>query len=234
MTRESDIRIYTWRLLPLINLGLQALFARQEALVYSGEYVDLDRLEVDLRDGVLSDPLVLIADFKDGFEAQTERLCTLRAQYEQLRVIFLLPAYADEPILIHALRVGADGYLLQSSAPDSVVAAIRTVVAGRSYLGPEIAPVVIAELRKPTYVAQESTLQSKLSERERALIQLAADGMSNSDIAESLGLAEKTVRNLWSSLFEKLGMEDRTQAVLWAIRTGQAVLRENKSSTNFP
>ncbi|MDQ0191350.1 response regulator transcription factor [Alicyclobacillus cycloheptanicus] len=219
------IKIYSWKVIPLLELGLQCLFDDQRGMAFCGGYQDLNRLLEQVQTAPVHVPQVIFVDYLEGYERHPASLSSLKAGSHQVRVIFLLPRSEDDALFMRALRAGADGYMLQSSAADLVLQAVRTVAAGKSYVGPEVAPVMLDALRKPMYVAQVPSVQLPLSDRERTLIQLAADGLSNAEIADALGLAEKTVRNLWSSLFEKLGMEDRTQAVLWAVRTGHAVLR---------
>lgn len=218
---------------PLVDLGLQAVFQNEADIDFVGSFDSLDRLEATLSSEAGADetPFVLIGNAGEAW-IDPQQIDRLRQQCG-LRVILLIPADAREAVMLRALRSGSDGFLTFSAAQDMVAAAVRTVVQGQSWLDPQIATVVIDQLRRPVLSLQEADTVPDLSDRERALLQLGADGLSNVQIADTLGLAEKTVRNLWSGLFEKIGMVDRTQAVLWALRTGQAILRDSLEQPDF-
>jgi two-component system response regulator DegU len=209
---------------PLFERGIKSVILEQPGFVYQGAYHDLNCLKQAL---VASDSQVdlLIMDYHEAFDNYPQLLSGLRQANDRLRILFMLPPVFEESVLVHALRSGGDGYLLQSVSEDVLLDAIREITTGRGYIDSQMTPAVLEELRKPAYALREWDTDVVLTERERHLIQLAADGLNNVQIGQVLGLAEKTVRNMWSSLFDKIGYKDRTQAVLWAIRTGQAELR---------
>lgn len=221
---EVYARIYTWRVLPLLGLGLRTLLQEYPEFQFEGGCDDAEQLIEALSNNLEEVRQVVIIDFTDGFTTALAQVESWRARCPRFNVIFLLPAYADDATLVRALRAGANGYLLQTASTQMVLKAITTVSAGQSYLGPEITPLALSELRRSTFIPDSSTDHLVLSEREQMLVQLSADGLSHGDIADVIGLAEKTIRNLWSGLFDKLGMADRTQVILWAVRTGQVVM----------
>ena len=131
-------------------------------------------------------------------------------------------ATADSRLeIVKAIRAGAHGYVTKSSSIDDVVRAIEAVFDGGSWIDPAIAPLVMSEYRKLTWPTTPSDeLNRDLSTRDVELLKLLAAGLNNRQISESTGLAESTVKNNLSSLFRKLGVRDRTQAVLFAIEDG--------------
>ncbi|WP_051321919.1 LuxR C-terminal-related transcriptional regulator [Alicyclobacillus contaminans] len=218
------VRVFSWLLPPLFNLGLRTLLATRNPFVYSGAYQELGPLLRAFAD-TDRDADVLLLEYQHAYTDYPQLLQRLRAHNPMLRVLFILPNTFDEEVLRSALRSGGDGYLLQCVEESVLLDALDNVVRGDGYLDSQMTPAVLEELRKPLHAMQALDVQVPLTERERMLVQLAADGLSNGQISQVMGLAEKTVRNVWSSLFDKVGYNDRTQTVLWAIRTGQAELR---------
>lgn len=221
-----SVRVYALMIQPLVDLGLQMVFLEQFNFEYVGSFAELNGLTDALSDSPEHLTNILIVDYRATLELNRKLFASLRNLNENLRILLLLSSeFEDESIIVGALRAGADGYILHSATQEILMRAIEELVGGRSYLQPQVTPMVLSELRKPVHAMKEWDKRVDLTEQERMLIQLSADGLSNSQIADVFGLAEKTIRNLWSSLFKKLQMNDRTQAVLWAIRTGQAELR---------
>ncbi len=218
-------KVYAWMVLPLFALGVASVVTHEPFVDYQGLYLTLPEMLDVLSSGKKSEQHVVLMDFEQTCNLTPDELKAVKRANDSVHILFVLSQYLDEATVIRALRLGAEGYLTLSSTPDTVLWAINSVAAGQSFLEPQVTPVVLSELRKPLMAARESDVQVDLNERERALLQLAADGLSNRQIAEVLGIRDKTVRNLWSTLFEKVHLNDRTQAVLWAIRTGYAELR---------
>ncbi|MTD56374.1 response regulator [Amycolatopsis pithecellobii] len=125
----------------------------------------------------------------------------------------VLTAFDDEEAMVGAIMAGASGYLLKQVRGQDVVNAVREVAAGRSLLDPLTTARVLDKLRHPRHDEYE-----QLTERERSVLQLIGDGLSNREIAERLFLAEKTVKNYVTSVLAKLGMQRRTQAAAWVAR----------------
>jgi two-component system, NarL family, response regulator DevR len=123
----------------------------------------------------------------------------------------VLTAFDDERALVEAITAGASGYLLKQVRGQDLVDAVREVAAGRSLLDPVTTARVLDRMRRSDELAG-------LTERERDVLELMGEGLSNRQIAERLFLAEKTVKNYVTSVLAKLGMERRTQAVAWIAR----------------
>jgi two-component system response regulator DevR len=127
----------------------------------------------------------------------------------------MLTAFDDEEAMVGAIMAGAAGYLLKQVRGQDVVNAVREVAAGRSLLDPVTTARVLDKMRHPP----EDEL-AELTERERSVLDLIGQGLSNREIAERLFLAEKTVKNYVTAVLAKLGMQRRTQAAAWVARRG--------------
>lgn len=139
--------------------------------------------------------------------------------------ILVLTTYDDDEWLFDALRSGASGYLLKDTPSNLLIQAIKGTVNGETYLDPSVAGKVVSQMTvKRPGKSKESSI--KLSEREIEILRLLVRGLTNSDIARELFLSEGTVRNYTSALFSKLGVNDRTQAVIAALRYGLVDLSE--------
>lgn len=134
----------------------------------------------------------------------------IRSAYPRIRCL-ILTSYDDDDALFAAVMAGASGYLLKEIRGSSLIDGIRQVGAGQSLLDPSVTERVMQRLR--TGKAQDPRLEA-LTERERDILDLIAEGLSNREIAQRLFLAEKTVKNYVSGLLAKLGMQRRTQAAV--------------------
>ena len=134
--------------------------------------------------------------------------------------VLILTAYDDPNYVVGLLQAGASGYLLKSSRGRDVVAAIRTVKAGESVLHPSIIATLLR--RAVTMSAEDAVTKSKenLTEREVEVLKLAATGMSNKEIARDLSVTLRTAKAHLSSIFTKMNVASRTEAILKAVREG--------------
>jgi NarL family two-component system response regulator LiaR len=135
----------------------------------------------------------------------------------------VLTSFAGDDKVFPAIKAGALGYLLKDSGPEELVTAIQQVYRGESSLHPSIARRLLRELSDPT---QRDPDIDPLTEREVEVLQLVAQGRSNRDISEQLGISEATVRTHVSKILSKLNLGSRTQAALYALREGLASLRD--------
>ena len=134
----------------------------------------------------------------------------------------LLTTFEDDSALIHGVKAGARGYLLKGASPETLLEAIRAVAGGGSYLfAPLVSDIARAGIRKSnSWDDDVPELLEPLTERELEILRLMASGIGNREIAEALALREGTVKNHVSSIFSKMGVTDRTKAVLRAIAEG--------------
>ncbi|HEY3610387.1 MAG TPA: response regulator transcription factor [Pseudonocardiaceae bacterium] len=129
----------------------------------------------------------------------------------------VLTAFDDEQALIAAIEAGVSGYLLKQVRGQDLVTAVREVAAGRSLLDPVTTARVLARIRRGT----EPDRLDVLTEREREVLDLIGEGLSNREIAQRLFLAEKTVKNYVTAVLAKLGMQRRAQAIAFIARREQ-------------
>ncbi len=134
----------------------------------------------------------------------------LRSQLDGIRCV-ILTAYDDDDALVAAVVAGASGYLLKDVRGPSLVDAITAVAAGRSLLHPSASRKVSERVRSQS---RDDPRFGSLNIRERQILALIADGLTNRQIGEHLGLKEKTVKNYASNMLRKLGLERRTQAAV--------------------
>jgi DNA-binding NarL/FixJ family response regulator len=190
----------------LMREGLHTLLELEEGMQVAGERLQPDVVLMDIR-----------MPGMDGVEA-TRRL---RSRWAGARVI-ILTTFDDDESVFEGLRAGAVGYLLKDVSGQELAEAIRKVSAGGALIEPSIARKVVAEFARlaPPARPAEAGLPEPLSERERAVLKLLAQGLSNRDIALNLSLAEGTVKNYVTTILQKLGVQDRTQAALRAQELG--------------
>jgi two-component system, NarL family, response regulator LiaR len=205
---------------------IRVVLADDHAVVRQGlrTFLDLqDDIEVvaEAADGqaavgatLRTDPDVLLLDLVMPGLDGVGVLARLRDRDARARVI-VLTSFGDEDKLFAALRAGAAGYLLKDVEPSDLVRAIRSAHAGQSPLSPAIATRVVEEVAHGG-----SAAPGELTPRELDVLTLIARGRSNKVIARELGVAEKTVKTHVSHILGKLGLTDRTQAALYAVREG--------------
>jgi len=133
--------------------------------------------------------------------------------------VLILTTYDDDEWLFDALKAGADGYLLKDTPPEELLKAIQGTVSGKSYIDPNVTSKIIKKVSSTPSGFQEKT-NYNLSPREQEILTFIAQGLSNAAIADRLYLSEGTIRNYTSDLFQKLGVSDRTQAAVVAIKHG--------------
>jgi len=196
----------------VVRQGLRTFLELQEDI----EVVDdVGDGEAALRAVAEHDPDVVLMDLVMPGVGGVEAIRRLREVHPAARVL-VLTSFLDDEKLFPAVRAGAAGYLLKDVEPEELVRAIRTVADGEALLHPAVAARLMEEVSEsPRPVAEEA-----LTAREREVLELIARGMPNKLIARELGIAEKTVKTHVSSILGKLGLTDRTQAALYAVRSG--------------
>jgi DNA-binding NarL/FixJ family response regulator len=200
----------------VVRQGLRTFLELQEDLEVVGEAADggaavaeAERLAPDV---VLMD---LAMPGVDGVAAIRE----LRTRVPDARAI-ALTSFSDDERVFGAIRAGAAGYLLKDVDPGELVAGIRTVAAGQGLLSPPVAARLLEEMSDGAAHPAADEQKAALTPREREVLVLIAGGRSNKRIALELGVAEKTVKTHVGHVLAKLGVSDRTQAALWAVRHG--------------
>lgn len=197
----------------VVREGLRAFLALQDDVEVVAEAADgeeaVEAVERLTPDVALVD---LVMPRVDGIEA----IRRIRALNGATRVI-VLTSFVDEDKMLPAVRAGAAGYLLKDVQPQELVGAIRTVHGGGTLLHPAVVEELVREVSRE---GERTAADNPLTERERQVLALIARGRANKAIAFELGVAEKTVKTHVSNILGKLGLSDRTQAALYAVREG--------------
>ncbi|UOR14138.1 response regulator [Halobacillus amylolyticus] len=166
-----------------------------------------------------NNPEIVLMDINMGLEAIAE----ITNRYPNVKII-ILSFHDDEHIVSHSLKTGAQGYLLKEMDSDSLVEAIKIVNDGGSYLHPKVTHSIIAEYRRLSANSFQPLEYRKplhlLTSRECEILQFLLNGYTNRRMAESLNLSEKTIKNHVSHILQKMKVNDRTQAVVTAIKNG--------------
>jgi DNA-binding NarL/FixJ family response regulator len=201
----------------LVRSGLRALLDAEEDITVAGEAAD-GREAVDRARALRPD--VVLMDVRmprlDGVAATREIVSWQRRP----RVLVLTTFDLDE-VVDDALEAGADGFLLKRASPEQLIDGIRTVYAGDALVAPAVTRRLLAAYAGRRPPDREALQRSAhLTDREADILRALAEGLSNAEIAGRVWLSPETVKTHVKSILGKLGVRDRTQAVVWAYRTG--------------
>jgi two-component system response regulator DevR len=195
----------------VVRTGIRSLLESTDDLVVVGEAGTAADALVRIP---LTRPDVAILDVRLPDGSGVEVCREIRSQAPEIACV-MLTSYADDEALFAAVMAGAAGYVLKQVGSGDLLDDIRRAATGQSLLDPDLTDRVLERLR--TGPKEDPRLES-LTTQERRVLELIAEGKSNRQIAESLFLAEKTVKNYVSNVLSKLGMERRTQAATYAAR----------------
>jgi NarL family two-component system response regulator LiaR len=197
----------------VVREGLRALIGTEPGIEVAGEAADGCEAVAGIRslhpDVILLD---LVMPRKSGLEVIDE----ITQDDPQARIL-VLTSFADDDKVFPAIKAGALGYLLKDSLPQELLQAIRDVYRGEPSLDPAIALKLLREFKHP---ADESPAPEALTDREIKVLSLVSRGLANQEIAEVLGISERTVRTHIGNILDKLHLANRTQAALYALRKG--------------
>jgi two-component system, NarL family, response regulator LiaR len=215
MTEGEPIRVLIADDHAIVREGLRALIETEAGIELVGEACD--GLEAIWLARTL-EPDVLLLDLVmphlDGLEAIAE----IQKQAPRTRIL-VLTSFAEDDKVFPAIKAGALGYLLKDTTPQRLLQAIRDVYHGESSLHPTIARKLVGELHWPS---SPPPAGEELTGREVEVLNLVAQGLANQEIADRLVVSERTVRKHVSNILGKLHLANRTQAALYALRTGIA------------
>jgi len=200
----------------ILRSGLRLLLEREPDLRVTGEAVD-GREAIDWLSREEADVVVMDVGLPglNGMEATDQ----ITRKYPQVRVV-VLSMHRDETYVLRCLRAGARGYVLKESAETELIAAIRAVIAGRSFFSPKVSRVLQAEhVERLQREGREDSFEL-LTPREREVLQLVAEGNSNKEIAGLLFLSVMTVETHRKKILEKLGLHGTADLILYAVRKG--------------
>lgn len=195
---------------PIVREGLVAVLEDAEDLVVVGS---AGSAETALELAAQRRPDVILLDLELPGMSGVEAIPRVRQVAPEARIV-VFSAYDTDERVVSTIRAGAVGYLLKGAAAEEIVRAIRTVHAGGSHLEPRVAAKLLAQ------VGAHRRAGDTLSERERQVLRLVADGLPNKGIARALGISERTVKFHVTSILTKLGADNRAQAVRIASQRG--------------
>jgi two-component system response regulator DegU len=210
----------------LFRQGLRRIFELEDDIDIVGECSDGEaamQMAQEIR------PDVVLMDINMPMMTGVEATRAIKEKCPEIKVL-ILSIHDDEAYIFETIRAGANGYLLKDVESNVLVDAVREVVKGSSFIHPQVTTKLLDEFKRLSEQVyegdsdggQEQTLsnewQSILTQREMEILKLMAEGKSNRTIGEVLFISEKTVKNHVSSILGKLGVDDRTQAVILAAR----------------
>ncbi|XUL91701.1 response regulator [Streptomyces galilaeus] len=212
-TAQDPIRVFLLDDHEVVRRGLSDLLDAEEDISVVG---DAENVEHALVRAPAVRPHVAVLDVRlpdgDGITVCRE----LRDQMPELAVL-MLTSFDDEDALLDAIMAGASGYVLKQIKGTDLVSAVRTVASGQSMLDPATTARLMRSLRaEPAQVPEIAPELASLSPREREILALIGDGLTNREIGKKLYLSEKTVKNHISRLLAKLGVQRRVQAAVLA------------------
>lgn len=212
----SELRIILGEDHTIVRHGLRKILEGEPGWTVVGEAADgrdAVRLIVEAQpDAAILD---ISMPFLNGIEA-TRQVARRAPQVP----VLILSMHADEAYIIQALQAGAKGYLLKDSADAELIRAVAAVVAGKSFFSPAVAQVMLGDYVR--HLAQKGIVDryDSLSEREREILQLIAEGHSNKEVAELLRVSPTTVETHRGHILQKLGLHGTADIVLYAVRRG--------------
>jgi DNA-binding NarL/FixJ family response regulator len=195
----------------VVRIGLKTVLANASGFRVVGE---AGTVAESVALAVQARPDVVLMDVRLPDGSGVEACRRIKADNPDIRVV-MLTSYQDEEAIVGAVMAGASGYLLKQADAERLIQAIRDAAAGESSLDPRAAGTLLTQFRELSAKQAESELAG-LTDRERRMLALIAEGYTNRAIGEVLHLSEKTVRNHVSQLLRKLGFQRRSQAAAWA------------------
>jgi len=197
----------------LVRLGLKTLIDDQVDMEVVGEG-DSTAAALQMVDS--THPQVVLMDIRLPGDSGLEAARQIAARYPETKVV-MLTSFADEELVIGAIRAGAVGYILKEVGNEEVLRGIRAAAGGGSVLDPATTSRLLARVRETEHKADEDAFRN-LSDRELEVLYEVSQGKTNPEIATSLNLSEKTSRNYVSSILEKLGLANRIELATYAIK----------------
>jgi two-component system nitrate/nitrite response regulator NarL len=206
---------------PIVRDGLRKLLTLEEDIEIVGEASDGREVVQVIQN---TNPDILILDLRMPY---MDGLATLQAlqQLERKVKVIVLTASEDKNEFVQAMKLGCSGIVLKQTAPELIVKSIRKVNSGEIWLDSHTTAAVMRQFAAPTDVLPGGTPgkgreRSPLSQREREIVGLVAQGYKNREMAEKMFISEQTVKNHLHNIFDKLGVSDRLELALYAIHKG--------------
>jgi two-component system, NarL family, response regulator len=205
MSQSTTIRVLIADDVAIVRQGLATIVDRDPEMTAIAQAEDGQQAIALFRE---YQPDVTLMDLRMPQMGGVEAIVAICAEFKQARIMVLTTYDGDEDIY-RGLQAGSQGYLLKDAKPPELLNAIRTIHSGQKYVPPEVGAKLVQRMSNP-----------ELSERELDVLRLMAQGMHNLDIAAALNIGESTVKSHVNRILSKLGVNDRTQAVIVAIKRG--------------
>jgi DNA-binding NarL/FixJ family response regulator len=211
--RERPLRVMLVDDHDIVRDGIRALLERVDDVMVCAEAATM-RQAVDQADRSLPDVIIMDVRLPDGSGIEATR--EIRTAHPDIKVL-MLTSFADDQALFASILAGAAGYVLKQINGEDLLRALRTVAGGDSLLDASVTSTVLERLRSGKHLLRDERL-ARLSPQEERILQLVADGLTNKQIGDQLGLAEKTVKNYMSSVLSKLRVGRRAEAAAYLAR----------------
>ncbi len=205
MSQSTTIRVLIVDDHSIVRQGLATIINRDPEMTVIAQAEDGQQAIALFRE---YQPDVTLMDLRMPQIPGVEAISAICAEFKAARIVVLTTYDGDEDIY-RGLQAGAKGYLLKDAKPNELLNAIRTIHRGQQYIPPEVGAKLVQRMSNP-----------ELSERELDVLRLMAQGMSNLEISTSLSIGESTVKSHVNRILSKLGVSDRTQAVIIAVKRG--------------
>ncbi|MEH2297032.1 response regulator transcription factor [Nostoc sp.] len=205
MSQSTTIRVLIVDDHSIVRQGLATIINRDPEMTVIAQAEDGQQAIALFRE---YQPDVTLMDLRMPHMAGVETISAICAEFKAARIVVLTTYDGDEDIY-RGLQAGAKGYLLKDAKPNELLSAIRTIHRGQQYIPPEVGAKLVQRMSNP-----------ELSERELDVLRLMAQGMSNLEISSTLSIGESTVKSHVNRILSKLGVSDRTQAVIIAVKRG--------------
>lgn len=205
MSQSTTIRVLIADDHSIVRQGLATIINRDPEMTVIAQAEDGQQAIALFRE---YQPDVTLMDLRMPQVGGVEAITAICAEFKPARIVVLTTYDGDEDIY-RGLQSGAQGYLLKDAKPNELLNAIRTVHRGQQYIPPDVGAKLVQRMSNP-----------ELTERELEVLRLMAQGTSNLDIAAALSISESTVKSHVNRILSKLGVNDRTQAVIVAVKRG--------------
>ena len=213
-----------WKILvvddhPIVRHGIRNAFVDSTRINIVGEADNADDAESSVE--LLHPDLVLLDIRLKGTRSGVEVANKLREAHPKLKIV-VLTNHAQEPYLKSMIKAGVDGYLLKDTAPSQIVEAIEMVLSGRSVYSNSVNSRLVSG-----YLREQGA--GELTAREAEVLQLVADGRTNEEVAQKLSVGQKAIQMHLTSIYSKLGVSRRTEAIVQAVRRGIVIIDDQAS-----
>jgi two-component system response regulator DevR len=197
----------------VVRVGLRTLLSRVETIEVVGEASTAGEAVEQTR---ALQPDVVLLDVRLGNESGFDACREIQKLEHDVKVL-VLTSFADDNVVVEAISAGADGYLLKEVNRDALVSAIEKVASGQSVLDPAVTGRVFGKVQSLMQKPGGNKL-SLLSNQERKVLALVAEGKTNKEVAAVMGLSDKTIKNYFSNILDKLEMTRRSQAAAYFVQ----------------